>query len=102
MIPNTSVNPAASRKSSTPNCRPLSACVRKRPRVIGEEAIAQANTTASARREDNGARSVAGNRRPGALLQRALRVVGVLVVLQRIGDGLEADATLRILGHFED
>src|ERR1700716_3734144 len=76
MIPNTRVSPAAIRNSRMPSCRPFSACVRKRPTVILFL--------------------------PHALLQRALRVVRVLVVLERRPDGLQADAALGILRDLED
>src|SRR6266850_6064090 len=58
MMPNTSVSPAASRKSITPNCRPLRTCSTTRRPV---------------------------NARPGLPLHLALLVVRVLVVLE---DGL--------------
>ncbi|SIL56163.1 Uncharacterised protein [Mycobacteroides abscessus subsp. abscessus] len=40
MIPNTSVNPAASRNSSTPYCSPFSNCVSKRVKVMAVSYLA--------------------------------------------------------------
>src|SRR5437016_928871 len=100
MIPNTSVSPAASRKSSSPNCRPLRHCSRKRSMDFRER------TT-----DDRGQ---IGNRSFAfptlsplssvvctldSPLHRALVVELVLAVLDNGGDGLEREVALRILDH---
>src|SRR5262249_61575658 len=63
MMPKTSVNPAAMRKSMTPNCRPLSVCSRTRAQLTAGRAPPP----------------------PRLPLHRALGGVGVLVALE---DGL--------------
>src|SRR6266849_6827490 len=76
MMPKTSVNPAAMRKSITPYCKPLSVCSRTRATV----------TATGASVERKGARPGraprAPPRQPPLPLHRALGGVGVLVVLE--------------------
>src|SRR5688500_13198480 len=69
MMPNTSVRPAASRNSISPNCRPLSPCSRIR---IQDRS---------------------------ALLHAAFLDVGIAVVLEHRADGLVHQAALRVLAH---
>src|SRR5437867_8135492 len=76
MMPKTSVNPAAMRKSITPYCRPLSVCSRTRATVI----VTDASVEIKGARPGRAPR--APPRQPPLPLHRALGGVGVLVVLE--------------------
>src|SRR5215831_158363 len=76
MMPNTSVRPAASRNSISPNCRPFRNCSRMRTQDMQRGGRGTARTF---------------------LLHRAVLHVGVAAVLEDRAHGLVDDAPLRVL-----
>src|SRR3989454_7817170 len=95
MMPKTSVNPAAMRKSITPYCKPLSVCSRTRATV----------TATGASVERKGARPGraprAAPRQPPLPLHRTLGGVGVLVVLEDGALDLHGELAVGILHGLE-
>src|SRR5262245_5615718 len=79
MMPKTSVNPAASRNSSRPNCRPFRHCSMKS--VMMRRAPGKRTAAARTRYRRVGS--------PSRSLHRALVVKAILIVLDDGGDGLE-------------
>src|SRR3954462_1887339 len=88
ITPKTSVRPAATRKSSTPNCRPLRACTSKSWVVMGVQPA------------DSGLRRPAAQRgHRTASAHAALGRPGVGVVLQHAAHRLGLEPAVRPLGH---
>src|SRR4051812_32002326 len=84
MMPNTSVRPAASRNSISPNCRPLSDCSRIRIEDMGP-----------IKRAGPRPRPSSGHRL--SLLHPAILDIGVAMVLEDGRERLVDDPPLRIL-----
>src|SRR5262245_2832894 len=98
-MPKTRVSPAASRNSSSPNCRPFRHCSRNSSMGL------RSQRTDVGRRADGLASSVFRPlsslvRRPASPLHRALLVEAVLAVLDDRGHGLEDEIAARILDRF--
>src|SRR4051812_41920450 len=88
MMPNTSVSPAAMRNSMTPYCRPFSSCSKTSPQVICRKSCAK-NKGAGAPLSETCSTTLP--------LHLAVLVVGVLVLLERLGDDLHLGAILAAL-----
>src|SRR5262245_9849146 len=110
MMPNTSVNPAASRNSSRPNCSPLSSCsttTSMDPKALicspKKAAAAQGHCRLLLLGASSHARllNAAGDHTPEKpiLLHRALFVEAVLVVLDDGGDRFQHELALGVLDH---
>src|SRR3954467_12983309 len=84
MMPNTSVSPAAMRKSMTPYCRPFNSCSKTKPQVM-------------AKNKGAGAPLFEKTFFKNLPLHLAVLVVGVLVLLERLGDDLHLGAILAAL-----
>src|SRR5512138_2356644 len=92
MMPNTSVNPAASMNSRRPNCSPFRHCSMNSVMMPSAPPNACKQTAAARLRR----RRLYPNPR---LFHRALTVISVLVVLDDGGDGLEHEVALSVLHH---
>src|ERR1019366_2805121 len=90
MMPNTSVNPAASRNSSRPNCNPFRNC----STTSSMDTLHRAERKTAAARERR--------RRMGPeprSLHRAFVVEAILIILDDGGDGLERELAVGVLHH---
>src|SRR3954470_6806513 len=86
MMPNTSVSPAAMRKSMTPYCRPFNSCSKTKPQAMAKKRARLAPFP------------VIASLLPFHL---AVLVVGVLVLLERLGDDLHLGAVLAALDRLQ-
>src|SRR4051812_7755039 len=89
MMPNTSVSPAASRNSSSPNCSPFRNC----STTSSMSPTTARNKTAAAHERRR------CSRRFSRLLHRTFVVEAVLVVLDDGGDGFQRELAFGVLHH---
>src|SRR3954465_12471203 len=88
MMPNPSVNPAARKNSSGPNCNPFRNCS-----TMSSIELAQVKETAAARKRRRHIRQAS------RLLHRAFVVEGVLAVLDNGRHGFQHELALGVLDH---
>src|SRR6267154_24396 len=95
MMPNTSVNPAASRNSSNPNCNPFKNCstTRSMGNLYQAEIEPGRKKTAAARERRRRSSNIRRS------LHRAFVVEAVLVVLDDGSDSLQREFAVGVLHH---